>query len=105
MNRSCPECEANTCKIEFNTILESIYCTQCVTRFQYSVSSRKFVGWVFSFTSFLSAVILFMSHSLSIALLFIVVSMTITLYLAIWHADIRIAGLKGVRKRIREKRP
>ena len=73
-------------------------------RFEYSNSSKKFVGLVFSLVSFLSAVILFFSHSLMLAVGFIFVAMTPTLYMAIWHADIKVGGLKGVRKRIREKR-
>lgn len=104
MNRVCPQCESNTCKIEFNTLLNSIYCTKCVTRFEYSKSSRQLVAFVFSMVSFLSALVLFASESLLLALGFIVVTMTPALYLAIWRGKLKVSGLKGVRKRIREKR-
>jgi len=104
MNRYCPECESNTCKIEFNTLSNSIYCTECVTRFEYPKSSRHLVGLVFSTVSFLAAVILFASKNLIIALGFIVLVMVPALYLAIWHSNLKIGGLKGLRKRIREKR-
>ena len=104
MNRSCPECGIDSCRIEFNTLLDSVYCERCVTRFEYPASSKKFVGLIFSFVSFLSALLLFYSESMFITLLFILVVMIPTLYLSIWHADIKVAGLKGLRKRIREKR-
>ena len=104
INRPCPECGTESCKIEFNTLLDSVYCEKCVTRFEYPASSKKFVGLMFSFVSFLSALILFYSESILITLLFIILVMVPTLYLSIWHTDIKVAGLKGLRKRIREKR-
>lgn len=104
INRSCPECGINSCKIEFNTLLDSVYCKKCVTRFEYPASSKKFVGLIFSFVSFLSALLLFYSESMFITLLFILLVMMPTLYLSIWHTAIKVAGLKGLRKRIREKR-
>ncbi len=104
MKRSCPECGVDSCRVEFNTLLDSVYCGKCVTRFEYPASSKKFVGLVFSFVSFLSALILFYSESMLITLLFIIVVMIPTLYLSIWRTDIKVAGLKGLRKRIRDKR-
>jgi len=103
MNRFCPKCQTQTCKIEFNTLLFSIYCTACMTRFEYLNSTRKMVAFVFSFTSFLAVLILFYSQSILLCLGFIAVVMVPTLYLAIWHSSLKVAGLKGVRKRIREK--
>jgi len=104
MNRSCPECGIDSCKIEFNTLLDSVYCKKCITRFEYPASSKKFVGLMFSFVSFLSALLLFYSESMFITMVFILAVMMPTLYLSIWHTDIKVAGLKGLRKRIREKR-
>ena len=75
----------------------------CVTRFEYSNSSRKMVGLVFSFVSFLAVLILFYSQSILLSLGFVVLVMVPTLYLAIWHSNLKVSGLKGVRKRIREK--
>ena len=104
MNRYCPECHSKNCKVEFNTLLNSIYCTQCVTKFEYPKSSRHLVGLVFSTVSFLAAVILFFSQNVIIALGFIVIAMLLALYLAVYHSSLKVGGLKGVRKRIREKR-
>lgn len=104
IRRACPECNVDSCVIEFNTLLDSVNCLTCVTRFEYPNATKKFVGLMFSLVSFLSAVILFYSHSLLMALVFIVGVMAPTLYLAVWHARIKVAGLKGLRKRIREKR-
>lgn len=59
---------------------------------------------MFSFISFLSAVVLFYSHSLLLALSLLIMVMGATLYLAVWRADLKVAGLKGVRNRIRAKR-
>ena len=104
MYRLCPDCETKSCKVEFNTLLSSIYCSKCLTRFEYSKSSIKFVGIVFSSVSFLSAIILVFSKSVVLSLGFIVVIMTPTLYMGIWHANLKVGGVKGVRRRIRDKR-
>lgn len=85
-------------------MLDSVYCKKCVTRFEYPASAKKFVGLIFSFVSFLSALLLFYSQSMLITFIFIIVVMMPTLYLSIWHTGIKVAGLKGLRKRIREKR-
>lgn len=104
MNRLCPECGIGSCRIEINTFLDSVYCQECVTRFEYPTSTRKFVGLIFSFVSFLSALLLFYIQSLLITFVFILAVMIPTLYLAAWHTGIKIAGVKGIRKRIRERR-
>lgn len=104
MNRYCPDCQTNSCKVEFSTLLTSLYCTKCLTRFEYSKSSIKFVRFVFSLAIFLSAMILFFTNSLILALGFLIVIMTPTLYMGIWHANLKVGGLKGVRRRIRDKR-
>jgi len=75
-----------------------------VLRFEYSKSSKQFVSVVFSFISTLSALLLFYSQSIVLAITFIVLTLTPTLYLAIWRAKLNISGLKGIRRRIREKR-
>ena len=103
MNRLCPECETKTCKIEFNTLLQSIYCSKCTTRFEYPASSKKSVRLVFSFVSFLAVVTLFTTENLLATIAVIALIMIPALYQAIWHARLKVAGIKGIRKRLREK--
>ena len=103
-NRVCPECETHSCKIEFNTLLDSVYCSKCLTRFEYSNSSRQLVRFVFSLASFISVVILFYSESLLFTVLFFLLVMIPALYLSIWQSSIKVSGLKGIRKRIRDRR-
>ena len=104
MNRSCPECGEEACRIRLGTLLQSVQCTKCFSVFEYTGLTKFMLSFVTSMLFTLIILVWVKSKSLYLSIAFIGFLYLLIVYVLAMIGGIKLGGRKAVLNRLKKRR-